>query len=682
MMAGDCRVASPLAIFRMNGKTLSTLRHWIPAFAGMTPFAGMTAFVGTTAFVGMTAYVGTTAFAGMAAFAVVSSSSSRPSHATRGASRDPDASDWTGVRISLRSAPLVRNDGFGHGDTASFAGMTAYVGTTAFAGMAAFARDDGRSVAVVPAQPAPAVFRRGAGSPVLLAILFFLLFPPCAEGQTKMDDTNARLQGLEPKLLWEHFLAISRIPRCSRNEQKVRAYVLEVAARNGCSHETDPTGNLVVRKKATPGMENRPVVVLQSHLDMVCEKNKDTVHDFSRDPIRWTREGEWLGADGTTLGADNGIGVAAQLALLDAENVAHGPLELLFTVDEETGLTGASGLAADMLEGRILINLDSEDEDTIFIGCAGGRDTVLSLPLETEAVPEDQKPASIRVGGLQGGHSGLEIDRGRGNAIKILARFLEKDGARLHVRLALVAGGNKRNAIPRESEALVVLPADRLQELKLAAREFERVVKDEFRVQDPGVFIQVTGEGSETPERLLRKDLQARLLDLLVCLHHGVIRMSPDIPGLVQTSTNLAVVATEEEAVTIATSQRSSVASELTTATNAVAAAGRLAGARVHHGEGYPGWKPDPGSPILGLAKEVYPSLFGKEPNVTAIHAGLECGIIGARFPGMDMISFGPTITGAHSPDEKVYTPSVERFWNLLTAMLERVEGDGSSHGP
>jgi dipeptidase D len=489
------------------------------------------------------------------------------------------------------------------------------------------------------------------------------------------DNTNDTLEGLEPGPLWEHFLAISRIPRCSRNEEEVRDYVLEVAARSGCTHETDPTGNTVVRKKAAPGMESRPVVVLQSHLDMVCEKNKDTVHDFAKDPIRWKRDGDWIGAEGTTLGADNGIGVAAQLALIEAKDVAHGPLEFLFTVDEETGLTGATGLAAGMLEGRTLINLDSEDEHTIYIGCAGGQDTVLALPLDTEAVPAALKAASIRVGGLQGGHSGLEIDRGRGNAIKLLARFLAKKASLLQVRVAHIDGGSKRNAIPRECDAVVCLPQANLEALKKAAREFEGVCKEEYGIQDPGVSVRVAEEGFEAPDGLLRPELQDRLLDLLVCLPHGVITMSPHIPGLVQTSTNLAVINSDEGAIVISTSQRSSVATELVTASDTVAAAGRLAGAHIHHGEGYPGWKPNPDSPVLGKAKAVYPSLFGKEPNVTAIHAGLECGIIGDRFPGMDMISFGPTITGAHSPDERVDVTSVKRFWELLVAMLERAEG-------
>lgn len=300
---------------------------------------------------------------------------------------------------------------------------------------------------------------------------------------------------------------------------------------------------------------------------------------------------------------------------------------------------------------------------------------MLALPLDTEAVPGGLRAASIRVGGLQGGHSGLEIDRGRGNAIKLLARFLAKKAPLLQARVAHIEGGSKRNAIPRECDAVVCLPPNNLDALKKAVREFEAVVVDEYKVLDPGVCVRVSEEGFEAPDRLLHPDLQARLLNLLVCLPHGVITMSPDIPGLVRTSTNLAVITSDEGAIVISTSQRSSVATELVTASDTVAAAGRLAGAHVHHGEGYPGWKPNPDSPVLGQAKAVYPSLFGKEPNVTAIHAGLECGIIGDRFPGMDMISFGPTITGAHSPDERVDIASVKRFWELLVAMLERGEG-------
>jgi dipeptidase D len=512
---------------------------------------------------------------------------------------------------------------------------------------------------------------------LVLFVLLFLLSPDRTEGQTPMNHGNngKMLEGLEPRPVWEHFLALSRIPRCSGNEARAREYVLEVAASNGCAHVTDRAGNTVVRKKAAPGMEARPVVVLQSHLDMVCEKNKETAHDFSRDPIRWRRDGDWIGAEGTTLGADNGIGVAVQLAVLDDRGIAHGPLELLFTVDEETGLTGANGLAPDLLEGRILLNLDSEDEETLYIGCAGGRDTVLSLPLETEPAPGGAKAASIRLGGLQGGHSGLEIDRGRGNAIKLLARFLAEARPEPGLRIACLDGGSKRNAIPRECDALVFVSPESVPQLEEAAREFERIAREEYKAQDPGLSLRVQTEGVAAPARVFRKEFESRLLDLLLCMPHGVLRMSADIAGLVQTSTNLAVIQTLEKEIVISTSQRSSVASELKAALETVAAAGRLAGARVRHDTGYPGWKPNPGSPLLGRARAVYPSVFGKEPKVTAIHAGLECGIIGARFPGMDMISFGPTVLGAHSPDERVHIPSVKRFWDLLSRILENEEG-------
>lgn len=509
-----------------------------------------------------------------------------------------------------------------------------------------------------------------------LALFSLLLLPatPYAEGQKPM---NEKIEGLEPKPLWEHFVAISRIPRCSRDEARVREYVLEAAARNECAYRTDGAGNIVVRKKAAAGMEARPVVVLQSHLDMVCEKNKDTAHDFSSDPIRLKRDGDWVRAEGTTLGADNGIGVAAQLALIDDRKIAHGPLELLFTVDEETGLTGANGLAPDMLEGRILLNLDSEEEGTLYIGCAGGQDTDLSFPLHTEPVPGGWRAVSMRVGGLQGGHSGLEIDRGRGNAIQLLARLLAKKAPLLKARIAQIDGGSKRNAIPRECDALLCLPPDNLRSLKEAVQEFEQIARAEYRVRDPGVFVRVSEDGVEAPERVFRGDFQDRLLDLLLCLPHGVLRMSPDIPGLVQTSTNLAVIRVEGDRILISTNQRSSVATELAAASDAAAAAGRLAGAHILHGVGYPGWKPNPDSPVLGLAKAVYPSLFGREPKVTAIHAGLECGIIGDRFPGMDMISLGPTVLGAHSPEEGADIPSVERFWQFLVAILERVAQGG-----
>ncbi|RMG68571.1 MAG: aminoacyl-histidine dipeptidase [Calditrichaeota bacterium] len=481
------------------------------------------------------------------------------------------------------------------------------------------------------------------------------------------------IAGLEPALLWEHFYQLSQIPRCSKHEEKARAYVIEVAQRNNLEYRTDSAGNVVVKKPATPGMENRPTVVLQSHLDMVCEKNKDTEHDFSRDPIRLKREGDWLTAEGTTLGADNGIGVAAALAVLESTSLKHGPLECLFTIDEETGLTGATMLDPNLLEGRMLLNLDSEEDGAIYIGCAGGRDTELLLALDTETAPAGMKAVRIRVGGLQGGHSGLNIHEGRGNAIKLLARFLWKQAPQLNLRVASIDGGSKHNAIPRECDAVVYLPSDQMDKLKAAAEAYSRIFKNEYRLIDPGVFLEVAETGFEAPSDVLTPELQKRTVNLLFALPHGVIAMSHAVPGLVETSTNLAVVHTEGSAIRIVTSQRSSVQSELDEIVDQVCATGELAMAEIQQGNGYPAWQPNPDSPLLKRAEKVYQDLFGTAPEVKAIHAGLECGIIGDKFPGMDMISFGPTISGAHSPDEKVQISTVEKFWKFLTTLLAEI---------
>jgi dipeptidase D len=420
-------------------------------------------------------------------------------------------------------------------------------------------------------------------------------------------------------------------------------------------------------------MEKKPVAVLQGHLDMVCEKNKNVVHDFMEDPIRLKREGDWLRADGTSLGADNGIGVAAALAIMEDEGLQHGPLELLFTVDEETGLTGAGQLAGDMIHGKVFFNLDSEDQGTIYIGCAGGRNTDLSLKLETENIPSGYEPFRIRVGGLQGGHSGLHIHEGRGNAIKLLARFLWDVAARWDIRISEIEGGNKVNAIPRECEVVGYLPSDKLADLRESATAFEEIYKEEYHLSDGGVFVRLDETVTQQDDAVMKPDCQERLLNLLCSLPHGVIAMSLAMPGLVETSTNLAVVRTERDQVTIRTSQRSSLQTPLVAISNMVAAAGQLAGAQVQSGGDYPGWKPNPDSPVLQLARETFKGLFGTEPTVTAIHAGLECGIIGDKFPGLDMISFGPTILGAHSSDESIRIPTVKAFWDFLVAILRNL---------
>ncbi len=481
------------------------------------------------------------------------------------------------------------------------------------------------------------------------------------------------IQGLEPTLLWEHFYQISQIPRCSRHEEKVREYVIDVARRNNFEYKIDAAGNVVIKKPATPGLEDKPVVVLQGHLDMVCEKNKETEHDFSSDPIKLKREGEWLRAEGTTLGSDNGIGVAAALAVLESNAIKHGPIECLFTIDEETGLTGATELATDMLEGRILLNMDSEEDGAIYIGCAGGKDTELLLKLETEPVPKGFEAVEIKLTGLTGGHSGLNIHEGRGNAIKLLNRFLWKTLPQVGGRLANFEGGSKHNAIPREASAIVFLPVENKKNLHQLAAEYENIFKNELKSIDPNVKLTVSESGFNAPEKMFTSQLHNKLLNLLYTIPHGVISMSHDIPGLVETSTNLAVVGVKDNNISILTSQRSSVASALVDIADMVQACGFQADAEVHSGGGYPAWQPNPNSPLLKQAKTVMKELFGKEPEVKAIHAGLECGIIGDKFPGMDMISFGPTIEGAHSPDERVNIYTVEKFWKFLEAMLEKL---------
>ncbi len=483
------------------------------------------------------------------------------------------------------------------------------------------------------------------------------------------------IEGLEPRLLWEHFYQLAQIPRCSKHEEKAREYVIAVAERNQLEYKTDAVGNVVVKVPATPGKENTPIVVLQSHLDMVCEKNKDVDHDFSKDPIELVRDGEWITANGTTLGADNGIGAAAMLAVMESKDVVHGPLELLFTIDEETGLTGASGLDDSMLEGRILLNLDSEEDGVIYIGCAGGRDTEFFLKRDNQAPSSGFVPVKVLVTGLQGGHSGLNIHEGRGNAIKLLTRMLWNLRETIDFQLAEIDGGNKHNAIPRECDAILFVNPNDVDTVKSVASQYEAIYQQEYQFVEKGIRIQVSTEGFDVPDAVVSKELRDNLLNMLYAMPHGVMAMSLAVPGLVETSTNLAVVKTTDTQISILTSQRSSVTSRLDEICEMVRAVGELVGADIRQGNGYPAWQPNPDSELLKVAKAVHQELFGKEPEVKAIHAGLETGIIGAKFPGMDMISFGPTIEGAHSPDERVHIPAVEKFWKFLTAILQQFAG-------
>jgi dipeptidase D len=478
------------------------------------------------------------------------------------------------------------------------------------------------------------------------------------------------IDGLEPAPVFRYFAEISRIPRGSTNEKAIGAYLLATAKKLGLEAGQDACGNVLVRKPASPGYERSPGVCLQGHMDMVCEKDKDTPHDFLKDPLRLVRDGNFLRASGTTLGADNGIAVATGLAVMEDTSLAHGPLELLFTVDEETGLTGANNLQPGFLRSGTLLNLDSEDEGELYVGCSGGRDTTGTWPVVYEDVPAGGTGLKVTVRGLKGGHSGLEIHTGRGNALKMITRVLLalQD---LGARVAKVEGGNKRNAIPREAEASVWLPRARAAQATECVARMHAAIAAEVSTVEPSLTIACAPAG--VLRKVLKRTLQKKVLLTLAGLPHGVLRMSADIPGLVETSSNLAIMQTGRTSVSIQTSQRSSVASELQEASQMVRSIFELGGAAVTGSHGYPGWKPNMASPILKLARTTYGELFGKEPQIKAVHAGLECGIIGEKYPAMDMVSFGPTMREVHSPNEHLYIDTVGRFWTFLVTLLRSV---------
>ncbi len=476
---------------------------------------------------------------------------------------------------------------------------------------------------------------------------------------------------LEPRAVWRHFDEILAIPRGSKREARMRDHVIALARARGLAHDVDSVGNLVVRKPASPGRAGVPITILQAHLDMVQEKNDDVTHDFERDPIQPRRDGEWLKATGTTLGADNGIGVAAMLAVLEADDLEHGPLELLFTVDEETGLTGASGLSPTLLAGRRLINVDSEEEGIVTIGCAGGATTRIELTLDDEPSPSGARALDVRLHGLRGGHSGIDIHLQRGNAVALLARTLHAAASAGPIRLAAFSGGNAHNAIPREARATLVTDAKSVEPVRRAIAAETEAIRAEYTKADPGLTPTVAD--GVAPARVWTLDATARALALLTGLPHGVLMMSLDIPGLVETSDNLATVAVDGRKLSVLLSTRSSVASALAALRRKIRAIATLAGAQVSEQDGYPGWKPDVSSPLLAILKSVHEERTGRAPGVGAVHAGLECGIVGEKYPGMDMVSFGPQIEAPHSPDERVRIDSVGRFYDLLTAVLARL---------
>jgi len=477
---------------------------------------------------------------------------------------------------------------------------------------------------------------------------------------------------LKTEGVWKYFAEISKIPRGSKNEKQIAVYVMQKAKEFGLEAKQDKFMTVVVRKPASPGYENRPMVCLQGHLDMVCEKNKDKVHDFEKDPIELVRNGNVMMANGTTLGADNGVAVATNLAIMEDKSLVHGPLEFLFTIDEETGLTGATNLKPGFVQSKILMNLDSEEEGELYVGCSGGKNTTGVWKVIFENAPGNTVAAMIRVKGLKGGHSGLEIDKGRGNSLKILNRTLI-GLSDLGVRIANMEGGNKSNAIPREAEALVYIPKAKLAQAKKVVGAYQHTTKAELATVEPDLAIELEVLKNVKNGKVIKKQLQALVLKTIAGLPHGVIKMSAEIPGLVETSTNVAVLKTEKKKITLITSQRSSVASEIQEVCQTVACVFELGGAKVERGEGYPGWKPNPDSGILRLMLGLYKKMFGKEPLIKAIHAGLECGILGGTYPKWDMISIGPTIVSPHSPDEKTEINSVKKFWDYLVETLKSI---------
>lgn len=482
-----------------------------------------------------------------------------------------------------------------------------------------------------------------------------------------MKDT---ILSLQPQAVWAHFYAITQIPHPSHHEEKIREYVLDFARKNKVEFEMDSAGNVVLRKPATPGMENRKGIILQAHLDMVPQKNSDKAFDFEKDPLQPYVDGKWVTADGTTLGADNGIGMAAILAAFEDKDLVHGPLEGLFTMTEETGMDGAFGLDPHILKGDILLNLDSEDEGELYVGCAGGLDANIALDYKEEAVSGAFKAYEIDVKGLKGGHSGMEIILQRGNSNKILVRFLKTAGEQFGLRLVSIDGGGLRNAIPREAKAIVLVPAKHAAAFEKSVGECEAVYKKEIEAVDPDLSLTAV-ELNDIPEKAIDEASQKRIIDGVYGCPNGVIRMSDSMKGLVETSTNLARVVTENGKAKVTCLLRSSVDSAKEDLAEMIASVFELVGADVKFEGGYSGWKPNMDSPILHRMQETYKDLYGRTPEIKAIHAGLECGIIGGKYPDLDMISFGPTIRFPHSPDEKVEIESVGKFWHFLTETLK-----------
>ena len=479
------------------------------------------------------------------------------------------------------------------------------------------------------------------------------------------------IRDLEPKQLWNFFHEITQIPRPSKHEQKMVEYIVEFGKKHKLETIVDKVGNVIIRKPATKGMENRKGVILQTHLDMVPQKNSDKKHDFEKDPIETVLDGEWVRANGTTLGADNGIGVASTLAILDSKEVVHGPIEALFTIDEETGMTGVFGLKKGLLKGNILMNLDSEDEGELYVGCAGGVDVSATKDYAEEKSPKGMAAYKIFAKGLKGGHSGVDIAMGRANSNKLMFRFLMQAESDFGIRLSEASGGDLRNAIPRESVAVLLVPEKRTKEFEKFVKDYEKMYRAEFSDTEPD--LKFTFEKVAVPAKVMNQRDQYRIIRAVFVCPNGVVRMSQAMKGLVETSNNLAIVRCNKGKFEAYNLCRSSVDSAKESTAWRIAAVFHLIDADVKLEGGYPGWKPNMQSPILQVMSDVYKDMFGNIPEKKAIHAGLECGLIGGVYPNLDMISFGPTIRYPHSPDEKVNVASVGKFWKFLVGTLKHI---------
>lgn len=477
---------------------------------------------------------------------------------------------------------------------------------------------------------------------------------------------------LQPAIVFDCFAEVNKVPRPSKKEEKMIAFLKAFGEKLGLPTRVDETGNVIITKPATPGYENRKTVVLQSHMDMVCEKNKDVDFDFEKDAIQTYVDGEWMRAKGTTLGADDGIGVAMEMAILMSDDIEHGPIECVFTRDEETGLTGAEGMKSDFMTGDFLINLDSEDEGQMFVSCAGGARTTATFDCPTEELPAGYFCFTVGVKGLTGGHSGDDIKKKRANANKLLVRFLVEEFGRTDLRLLDIQSGGLHNAIPREGHALCAVPMNYKEQVRADLNVFAAAVEEEFSVTEKTMEF-VLESAADAPQVAMQREAARRMLLSLHAVHNGVFAMSQDIDWLVETSSNLASIHKEGDKVVVTTSQRSSVASARENVSSVVRAAFELGGATVVTNEGYPGWKLNPESVIVKIARESYVRLFGKEPEVLAIHAGLECGLFSEKYPHLDMVSFGPTLRGVHSPDERLLLPTVKMVWDHLLDMLKHI---------